>query len=99
MKIKYFILIFLVSYFATAQENNFTIEELTLNENIDGTLLVPNTIKKPDIAIIIPGSGPTDRNGNQNFLKNNSLKKLAEALVQNEIAQYRYDKRVVEQIK
>lgn len=40
-----------------------------------------------------------DRNGNQNFLKNNSLKKLAENLTNNGIATFRYDKRVVKQIR
>ena len=44
-------------------------------------------------------SGPTDRNGNQNLLKNNALKKLAESISNNNIATFRYDKRVVKQIR
>ena len=70
-----------------------------MNHFIDGTLLLPNDITKPNLVIIIGGSGPTDRNGNQNFLRNNSLKKLAEALSNNQIATFRYDKRIVKQIR
>ena len=80
------------------QSINFTSEDITINENIDGTLLTPSTNDKIPLAIIIPGSGPTDRNGNQNFLKNNSLKKLAESLSNNGIATFRFDKRIVKQI-
>src|SRR5699024_5858133 len=45
--------------------------------------------------IIIPGSGPTDRNGNSKALpgKNDSLKMVAEQLAGNGIASIRYDKR------
>ena len=45
--------------------------------------------------MIIPGSGPTDRNGNQGTMKNNSLKFLAEGLAQNNLNVLTYDKRVV----
>ena len=51
------------------------------------------------MAIIINDYGPTDRNGNQNLLKNNALKKLSENLTQNHIATFRYDKRIVKQIQ
>ena len=51
------------------------------------------------MAILIAGSGPTDRNGNQAQFKNNSLKYLAEGLAQRGIAVFRYDKRVIAQIK
>lgn len=82
-----------------AQESNFTKQDISVNKHIDGTLLSPNNVKKPNLAIIIAGSGPTDRDGNQNFLKNNSLKKLAVNLTNNNIATYRYDKRIVKQLK
>ena len=99
MKIK--ILFILLSFCNTffAQEANFSSKEITVNEFIDGTLLIPNNIEKPNLAIIIAGSGPTDRNGNQNMLKNNSLKKLAEGLSSKGIASFRYDKRIVKQIR
>ncbi|WP_240455824.1 alpha/beta hydrolase [Virgibacillus sp. Bac332] len=49
------------------------------------------------IMIIIPGSGPTDRNGNSIGFsgKNDSLKRLAENLAKKGIASIRYDKRGV----
>lgn len=93
----YVILFAITSGFS--QDIQFTSKEITINQYIDGTLLLPENQEKLPLAIIIPGSGPTDRNGNQNFLKNNSLKKLAEALSAKNIATFRYDKRVVKQIK
>ncbi|MDP2088323.1 MAG: alpha/beta hydrolase [Flavobacteriaceae bacterium] len=66
---------------------------------IYGTLLTPNTIKKIPLIIFIPGSGPTDRNGNNNMMKNNSLKFLAEALSKQNIATYRFDKSVLTAVK
>ncbi|WP_179345983.1 alpha/beta hydrolase family protein [Winogradskyella ursingii] len=96
-------LLFLISFVSFSivfsQNKNFEEKELTITKWIDGTLLKPLNTVKPDLAIIIAGSGPTDRNGNQNFLKNNSLKKLAEGLTNNNIATFRYDKRIVKQIK
>jgi len=59
---------------------------------INGTLLTPNHIKKPKLVIIIPGSGPTDRNGNQGLIQTNATKYLAESLSDKNIATYRYDK-------
>jgi len=90
------VLVFSVSY---GQEKTFSKDELSVTKWIDGTLLTPNANKKPRLAIIIAGSGPTNRNGNQNFLKNNSLKKLAEGLTNTGIATFRYDKRIVKQIR
>ncbi|RLJ64492.1 hypothetical protein CLV86_1612 [Lacinutrix venerupis] len=85
--------------FTSAQEKNYTAQEIAVNKIIDGTLLLPNGIKNPDLVIIIAGSGPTDRDGNQNFLKSNSLKKLAQGLSEKNIATFRYDKRIVKQIR
>ncbi|GAB4156963.1 MAG: alpha/beta hydrolase [Winogradskyella sp.] len=93
------ILSILVFSFSFCQENLFTQEEISISSFIDGTLLTPSDSDKQTLAIIIAGSGPTDRNGNQNFMKNNSLKKLAENLANNGIATYRYDKRIVKQIR
>ena len=98
MKLNPFIILILFQCFVWSQNPKIIEEDLTINENIDGTLLIPNTNTKVPLAIIIPGSGPTDRNGNQNFLKNNSLKKLAEALTASDIATFRFDKRIVKQI-
>lgn len=89
----------LIFNFSFCQDNLFTEEEISVSSLIDGTLLTPNTNEKQILVIIIAGSGPTDRNGNQNFMKNNSLKKLAEGLANEGIATYRYDKRIVKQIR
>jgi len=99
MKNKISFLILFYGFITLAQNNAFTFNEISINQFIDGTLLTPNNITKPNLAIIIGGSGPTDRNGNQNSLKNNSLKKLAESLSAMDIATFRYDKRVVKQIR
>ena len=99
MKFKLLFVFFCLSSLLIAQESFFTGKEITINEFVDGTLLLPNGIEKPNLAIIIADSGPTDRNGNQNLLKNNSLKKLAESLTNEGIATYRYDKRIVKQIR
>jgi alpha/beta superfamily hydrolase len=53
----------------------------------------PAGTKKAPIAIFIAGSGPTDLDGNQPGMKNNSLKLLSDGLVENGIATLRFDKR------
>lgn len=66
----------------------------TSSGNIVGTLTVPNQVKNMPVVIIIPGSGPTDRNGNSPIgLHTDAYKMLAEGLAQNDIASLRYDKR------
>nr|WP_321247453.1 alpha/beta hydrolase [uncultured Psychroserpens sp.] len=82
-----------------SQELTFSTQDIAINNLIDGTLLTPNDGDQPKLAIIIAGSGPTDRDGNQNFMQNNSLKKLAESLTNKGIATFRYDKRIVKQIR
>ncbi|MGI8918489.1 MAG: alpha/beta hydrolase [Pyrinomonadaceae bacterium] len=56
---------------------------------------MPQSRSRVPVALIIAGSGPTDRDGNSIALKgpNNSLKLLAEALASHGIASVRYDKR------
>jgi pimeloyl-ACP methyl ester carboxylesterase len=66
---------------------------------IFGTLLVPNTKPPFPVALLISGSGPTDRDGNQPNMKNNSLRYLAENLARQGIATLRYDKRLIGQSK
>ena len=85
-----FISIVFVSTFFQAQEETITLQ--TPTGNIEGTLLLPS-VEKPTIALIIAGSGPTDRDGNSGGLKMNYLKMLAEGLYENNIASVRYDKR------
>lgn len=74
------------------------IEEIALETatgDLHGTLLVPSSDEPIPVALLIAGSGPTDRNGNNPGLPgpNNSLRQLAEALAQDGIATVRYDKR------
>jgi pimeloyl-ACP methyl ester carboxylesterase len=62
---------------------------------VAGTLRLPAGTDKMPLALIIAGSGPTDRDGNNAMIpgRNDSLKMLAEALAQAGIASVRYDKR------
>ena len=96
---KIFLYVLMTTIHAYAQE--FTSEEIKVNTNVEGTLLLPNTQEEKSIplVILIAGSGPTDRDGNQSFMKNDALKKIAEALSQKGIATFRYDKRIVKQIR
>ena len=95
------LVIFLLFIFSTsvAQEETYTSKEVTISKYINGTLLTSIDANKPDLAILIAGYGPTDRDGNQNFLKTNNIKKLAIGLTKNGIATFRYDKRIVKQIR
>ena len=83
----------------SAQNSSFNAEDININTLISGTLLTPETSNNLPLVIIIADSGPVDRNGNQQMMKNNSLKFLAEGLYKKEIASFRYDKRIVKQMK
>lgn len=96
MKKTFLIYIFLFSITLSAQD---TIEQdLRISDYVEGTLLLPNN-KTKTVAIIIPGSGPTNRDGNQNFLQNNSLKYLAQDISNAGVATFRYDKRALTMLK
>ena len=99
MKYKKAILFLLfISCFTFAQEKKYTETEISIPTNsikINGTLITPQTSEKSPLVIIIPGSGPTDRDGNSTMTKNNSLKFLAEALANKDIASFRFDKSVL----
>lgn len=63
---------------------------------ISGTLTMPaHAHAAVPLVILIAGSGPTDRDCNQQGMKSDAFKKLAHALVMNGIAVFRYDKRGV----
>ena len=66
-----------------------------------GTLELPASKPPFPVALLISGSGPTDRDGNSRVLpgKNNSLKMLAEGLALQGIASLRYDKRGIGESK
>ena len=87
---------------ATPTEDDNIIEtplELkTLSGTIRGTLGMPKQVSgKLPIVLIVPASGPVDRDGNRPKLnqKSNTYKLLAAALAKNGIASLRYDKRLV----
>lgn len=85
----------------TQQVKEESIQLETPTGVIYGTLLLPEKLPAP-VALIIAGSGPTDRNGNSPMIagQNNSLKYLAQGLAERGIASVRYDKRgVAESIK
>lgn len=71
-------------------------QEVSINVNgctLKGTLEVPASDKPVDVVMIIAGSGPTDRNGNQARINCNAYKMLAELFLKNNIASLRFDKR------
>lgn len=90
-----FLIFFAISTALLAQESEVTLK--TATGDIYGTLLLPESKEKVPVVLIIAGSGPTDRNGNNPMMKNNSLKMLAECLKENGIASLRYDKRGIAQ--
>ena len=68
----------------------------SLGGTLSGTLTLPKDVQgKIPVVLIIAGSGPTDRNGNQASLKTNTYRMVAEALGKAGIASLRYDKRGV----
>jgi len=85
--------LFLVSQNSFAQLNEEATTLETETGNIEGTLLSPDSKEAIPLALLISGSGPTDRNGNNPVMVNNSLWLLAEGLAENGIASLRFDKR------
>ncbi|MGM0896413.1 MAG: alpha/beta fold hydrolase [Bacillota bacterium] len=76
--------------------------EKVIKTEVEGGMMqaleeIPETEGPHPAAILIAGSGPTDKNGNSLTLtgKNNSLKMIAEELKEQGIAVIRYDKRGV----
>ena len=72
-------------------------EELTIDhagQPLVGTWVAAGEADDP-LAILVAGSGPTDRDGNQPSMRNDSLKRLAQGLADAGIASFRYDKRSI----
>jgi len=78
-------------------EEEVTYEQLTVpvqGGELQAALQLPEGDGPYPVAIIIAGSGPTDKDGNTiGSGKNNSLKMIAEELAAKGIASIRYDKR------
>ena len=87
----------LFSGVATAATPSVLLRPIELNTptgTLYGSLVLPKSDKPVPVVLIIAGSGPTDRNGNNTQGgRNDSLKKLAWHLAQNNIASVRFDKR------
>lgn len=87
-------LMFALTNWVSAQ----TEEMITVTDssgNLYGQLLLPSNFQSGPVVLIIPGSGPTDGDGNQPGLRNNSLLMIAQGLAKSGIASLRYDKRGV----
>ena len=93
MKYHYAFTLFFVFNFCSISASDYIINSFD-NHNIHGTLINLNNTNST-LAIIISGSGPTDRDGNNTSMKSDYLKMLAEGLQENGISTYRYDKRGV----
>ena len=82
-----FLLLALTATSAPAEESAFRVGA------IEATLNVPAGVDRPPVALLIAGSGSTDRDGNGPQLKPATLKKLSDELAARGIATLRYDKR------
>ena len=71
------------------------VELVTATGTLYGSMRRPAGSAPVPVALIIAGSGPTDRDGNSPIIggRNDSLKLLASALAARGIASVRYDKR------
>lgn len=83
----------------SAQTKKFIGHNVVISNLVEGILITPDTTKSSPLVILIGGSGPVDRNGNQIMTKNNSLKFLAEGLYDLGISSFRYDKRLVKMMQ
>jgi hypothetical protein len=97
--------LFITSLFLLTTLNSFAqnIEKVISIETgigkLEGSLLTSDVKGSNTVALIIAGSGPTDRNGNNPSMTNNALKMLAEELALVGISSLRYDKRGIGQSK
>lgn len=72
----------------------------TSTGEIYGTLAIPNNVKTSPVVLIIAGSGPTDRDGNNTFgLNTNAYKMISGSLAKNGISSIRFDKRGIGESK
>lgn len=61
---------------------------------LHGAMLTPSDVEQPPVVLIVPGSGPTDKDGNNPLgAAAASYQRLAEAMVDQGVASVRIDKR------
>ncbi|MFJ4373793.1 alpha/beta hydrolase [Pseudomonas japonica] len=93
------LLLLLVSCFAQAASPSVLQRPISLDTGqgvLHGSLLLPRSATPPPVVLIIAGSGPTDRDGNNPAVgRIDILKRLALQLAAQGIASVRYDKRGV----
>jgi pimeloyl-ACP methyl ester carboxylesterase len=92
---KYFQILFLFSSFFLSAQTEEIWQIKLKNGQLEGSLLLADSLIQTPVVLIIAGSGPTDRNGNNPVMKNNSLKMLAFELAKNQISSLRIDKRTI----
>lgn len=91
-----FCLLLINSVRVSSQDAYINEEKITLKTetgNIEGILRLPKSSEPIPVVLFIGGSGPTDRDGNQPMMQNNSLRFLSEALYERGIASLCFDKR------
>ena len=93
MRYCFLFIIFFVCNFNLILGNDYIVKSYD-NHNLHGTLIESESLNST-LAVIIAGSGPTDRDGNNVNIKGNYLMMLAEGLNENGISTFRYDKRGV----
>lgn len=76
-----------------AQQKEESVTLRTKTGNIEGSFLIPEPFNSGTVVMIIAGSGPTDRNGNNPMASSNAYRILADSLCRNGIATLRFDKR------
>lgn len=98
MKAFIYLFIFIITTFL-GYAQQYSKGTLTIDSEIEGDLYLVNN-NNDELVIIIPGSGPTNRNGNQppNMITN-AYKMLAEELASQSVNVFTYDKRFLGQLK
>ena len=102
--ILHFLLISSITFAQSSNDTSYTESDITLTTKtgqIFGTLCTPKQFTKIPVALIIAGSGPTDRDCNSilSGIKTDAYKLLAHQLSAYGIATVRYDKRGVAKSK
>ena len=71
-----------------------TSSEVEIGGPLKATLVKPAGVTRPPVVVILPGSGPTDRDGNNPYgVKGSTYRLLAEGLAAEGVASVRMDKR------
>ena len=86
-------IVLIISFTKIYGQTEKTVTLKTPTGYIEGSLMAPESNISKTVVLLIAGSGPTDRDGNNMGMMNNSLKMLAFELNKNGLASLRYDKR------